>query len=167
MDPEDLVIPARLYLSLKYYTWTYILTPLNPYIRDALLFLGLIKHEGRQNYVVGKISPTRNFEDLKSYLIETHGFEENFPAWIDDDEVFGLRYRENIYKQYHLRVYSDGEIRGHYEYAPECYPLHHIREIDMEFRRYKFVEFLSEWLEDKENITADALVEETANVTER
>ena len=149
MDPEDLVMPARIYMRLKYYTWTYAITPINPYIRDALLFFGLIRHSGRQNYVIGKIDSNKKFEDLKKYLIEERGFEEGFPAWIDENEVFGVRYRESIYRQYHIRVYEDGEIRGHYEYTPEAYPLHHIMEIDMEKRGYKFEEFLRGWLDEK------------------
>ena len=84
---------------------------------------------------------------LKQHLIENHGFESYFLAWDDENQHCSLRFRESFTRQYHLRIYNDGEIRGHYEYTPESYPIAHFKEIDMEDRRGHFLEILNDWLE--------------------
>lgn len=42
------------------------------------------------------------------------------------------------------RVFADGEVRGHYEYTPECAPLSHMKKIGMEDRRHEFLALMSD-----------------------
>ena len=54
------------------------------FLRDSLLFLGLIKHEGRQTFLIGKI---KNKKNLLIYLKKI-GFEKDYYAWVDDSQIF-------------------------------------------------------------------------------
>jgi hypothetical protein len=48
--------------------------------------------------------------------------------------------------QYHLRVFKDGEVRGHYEYTPECHPIWHLQKVGQEPRREELLGFLGDWI---------------------
>lgn len=129
---------------LKRLVWFFI-TPVFPYIRSFLTFFGIVHHEGRQDFLLGCLAPGRTVEDFRVYL-ETHKFSNHFVAWIDDGEVLGLRRRENFTYQYHLRVFNDGEVRGHYELTPESHPYGHFFEKVFEPRNKDFFSFLGDWI---------------------
>ncbi len=82
-------------------------------------------HSGRQEYLLGTLNPKYLPEDLEKRLLE-NGFEPAVLAWKDSDEVFGLRKVDKHVYQWHVRLYSDGEIRGHYEYSSEGNPVGHV-----------------------------------------
>ena len=121
------------------------ISPVFPQTRDALLRLGILKHGIRQPFVLGKLAAGRTVEGLASHVAQ-YGFGNHFVAWVDSDEVLGLRKRDNFHRQYHLRVFKDGEIRGHYEWTPESAPYKHLLDIGMEPRREEFRRFLGDWL---------------------
>ena len=121
------------------------ITPIFPYLRDGLLSLGILHHEGRQRYPLGWIPRGRSINELVEYLAQK-GFENHFIAWVDTDEVVSLRKLSNFHWQYHVRIYRDGEIRGHYELTPEAHPIAHFKERGMESRREEFLGFLDEWV---------------------
>ena len=146
MRTKDQTIPRALRLRFQYYIWL-VITPISFYIRDILVFIKIIKHKERQEFYIGKLTSDRSPDDLKRYLEETHGFESRFLAWTDDDQVHSLRFKESFIRQYHVRIYIDGEVRGHYEYTPEGYPIAHLKEIGMENRQEDFLEILDGWLE--------------------
>lgn len=125
---SQMIFPDRLSEQLKYIFWRFY-TPFHPYFRDLLLSLGIAHHSGRQNYLIGKIAPGQSVRDFVSYLVKL-GYGNHFIAWIDQGEVAGLRYVKDFRHQYHIRVFEDGEIRAHYEYTPECYPLLHLKAIN-------------------------------------
>lgn len=70
-------------------------------------------------------------------------------AFVDPGEEFGMRklcpvdYRY----QYHVRVFKDGEVRGHYEKTPEDYPLDHLNEVDFQNRQDDFYAMFGELIE--------------------
>src|SRR5687768_2179525 len=99
--------------------------PIHPYVRDVLLALHLIHHHGRQPFHIGWLAAGDTAQDLRDYLIKQKGFEDHFPCWIDDGETVDLRFRQNFDWQYHLRIFNDGEVRGHHEYTPESRPIAH------------------------------------------
>lgn len=136
--------PRGAYNRSKYFFWK-IITPFHNYWRDFLLSFGILKHEGRQHYTLGTIAPGKKIEDLLKCL-EEKGWGNHFIAWKDEDEVIGIRKLENFERQYHIRVFRNGEIRGHYEYTPECHPRLHLKEIGMEARRDEFLEELGSWI---------------------
>ena len=79
------------------------------------------------------------------YLL-SQGFANHFIAWKDDDQVFSLRKCVDFERQYHLRIFSDGEVRGHFETTPEAHPTMHMKEIGMEARREDFLRYLGDWI---------------------
>lgn len=131
--------------KLKKSFWVAI-KPIFPYIRDILVKLRVIKHPGRQKFLIGKLAPHRNPDELYKHL-ENQGFEHHTIAWVDEGEVFGMRYLENFHFQYHVRLFTNGEIRGHYEYSVESKPIAHFLEQDIEPRREVFLGYLEGFLE--------------------
>lgn len=136
--------PESIWKRAKYRFWRAIY-PIYPYIRDGLLDLRIIRHRGRQRYVLGRIKPSRELKDFLLYL-ERQGFGNHFIAWEDDDEVISLRRPDGFERQYHLRIFRDGEVRGHYELTPECHPIHHLQKYVFEPRRKEFLIFCGDWI---------------------
>jgi hypothetical protein len=136
--------PQGLWNRLKYRFWK-AFYPYHNKARDFLLFVGLLKHEGRQNYSFGVLSQGGSMVDFLKYL-ETKQFGNHFIAWEDDDEVVSLRRLDGFEHQYHVRVFKDGEVRGHYEFTPECYPIKHFLAIGQEERRADFLNFFGDWV---------------------
>ena len=130
---------------LKAFVWT-CMTPVFPHLRNGLVRIRVLRHEFRQEFPIGRLAEGRTVESLREHLVQTHGFDKHVIAWIDQDEVLGMRKRVSFHWQYHLRVFRDGEVRGHYEWTPESRPLRHILEIGMEPRREVFLAFLGEWI---------------------
>ncbi len=109
---------------LKYFLWrTY--APAHPHVRNGLTACKLIRHSGRQPFLLGHLAPRTSLETFIK-KVEAMGYHNHFLAWKDDDEVVSLRLSDGFTHQYHLRVFNDGEVRGHYEYAPEAYPIAHL-----------------------------------------
>jgi hypothetical protein len=144
--------PSGAYNRSKYVFWK-IITPFHNYWRDLLLSLGILKHEGRQHYVLGVVAPGKHLDDLLKHL-EGRGWGNNFIAWKDEDEVVGVRKLESFERQYHIRIFKNGEVRGHYEYTPECHPRWHLKEIGMEARHEEFLEELRSWIIPATSVSA-------------
>lgn len=139
---SEMVYPDSLLHRMKYYFWYYY-TPYHPYVRDGALKLSIVRTRGRQPYLLGKIASHLSVEDFVSELVK-RGFAYHRVAWEDEGEVVSLRYVENFVYQYHVRVFLDGEVRGHYEYTPECYPLLHLFEVGHEPRKEDFLRMFGE-----------------------
>ena len=136
--------PRGLYKRLKYIFWK-VIYPFHNLGRDVLLFFGIIHHEGRQDFLFGTLAPGRTVEGFLQHL-EQHEFGNHFIAWEDDGEAISVRRLVDFEWQYHLRIYQDGEIRGHYEYTPESHPVWHLREVDMKECRTDFLSFFGDWV---------------------
>jgi hypothetical protein len=131
--------------TVKSFLW-FFEKPLHPYLRDGLLALHLIHHHGRQQYHIGFLAPGKTAEALRDYLISHKGFEDHFPCWIDDGETVDLRFRQNFDWQFHLRIFEDGEVRGHHEYTPESRPIAHLRDRESTACTKEFMHFLGDWV---------------------
>jgi hypothetical protein len=55
--------------------------------------------------------------------------------------------------QYHLRVYKDGEICGHFEFTPEAHPIEHMEEVGEKNANADFLKFLGEFVTTKKHIS--------------
>jgi len=137
-----MVYPQLPWERVKYVFWRFY-TPYHPFFRDMALRLGVVHHHGRQDYLLGTIAPHLSIREFVSQLLEK-GYGNHFVAWKDDGEVVSLRYTDGFEYQYHLRVFSDREVRAHYEYTPECYPISHMRAINLEPRRDYFFSVLGD-----------------------
>ncbi len=107
----------------------------------------------RQRYHLGWLAPGKTFAGLKKHLSEKWGFGNHFVAWEDDSQVLSWRRLENFNQQYHLRVFSDGELRGHFEFTPEGHPLEHFEEKGEEDRTADFMKFLGDFVTTKKHIS--------------
>ncbi len=132
-----MVYPQSLLNRTKYIFWR-ALTPLYPYVRDIFTELGVIPHSGRQPFLLGSIAENISLEGFIRELVKK-GYGNHFIAWRDSDELVGLRITDGFKHQYHLRVFADGAVHGHYEYTPEAYPLFHLGEIGFEKRNDVFL----------------------------
>jgi hypothetical protein len=149
LPASSMVYPDTFKDRLKYITWR-LYTPLHPLVRDASVALGIMNHvdkypRGRQPYMLGTIAPGVTMQEFISHMI-SQGFGNHFVAWKDSGQVVSLRYLDGFKYQYHLRVFEDGEVRGHYEFTPECHPILHMRDDSMEERRAEFLKFLGDWI---------------------
>lgn len=97
----------------------------------------------RQRFHIGWLHPDKSLADLKIHLNKEWGFGNHFVAWDDSSQVLSWRKLTSFDEQYHLRVYNDGEIRGHYEYTPESAPLKHFFEKGESAKRADFEKFLA------------------------
>ena len=153
MDPQvkalsipdsKLPYPDSFFGRAKHLVWRGVY-PVYTDLRDVLLALHVIRHDVRQPYVLGKLAPGRDIWDFIKYL-ESVGFANHFVAWMDDGQLLGVRRPDGFEWQYHIRIFKDGEVRGHYEYTPESHPIRHIKELGMEARREDFLKFLGDWI---------------------
>ena len=142
LPASHMVYPPEMHNRAKYLFWK-AYTPYHPLVRDAVLRFPFVHREGRQDYLLGTIAPGQSMREFISYCVE-RGYGNHFVAWHDEGQVVSLRYVEDFVYQYHLRVFEDGEVRGHYEYTPECYPLSHLLDVGMEDRRDVFYQHLGD-----------------------
>lgn len=128
----------------------YILTPIFPFVRSFVRFMGIQIYKGRQPYHIGWLAPGKTAEGFRQFL-QSEGFDIDRIAWIDPGEVVNLRLRENFRYQYHVRLFADGEIRGHHELTPEYEPIAHLRDGDTSERREDFLRLLGDWVTTGKN----------------
>jgi hypothetical protein len=130
--------------KIKQKIWDFIYSFFLP-VRSFLLKTGVVWHKkGRQKYHLGWLAPSKTLEDLKMHLHLKWGFGNHFIAWIDQDQVLSWRKLTDFQDQYHLRVYKDGEICGHFEYTPEAHPLEHLEEKGEIDKKEDFLKFLGD-----------------------
>ena len=131
---------------VKYHFWKFAY-PFHNGVRDVLLRAGMLHppYIYRQNYVLGRVRRGRKMGEFLKYL-ESVGFANHFIAWQDDGQVASLRKLVDFKWQYHLRVFKDGEVRGHFELTPESHPFEHYYKRGQEARREEFLSFLGDWV---------------------
>ena len=108
--------------------------------------LELVKiHNSRQDFLLGHLSPKYNLESFKKFLLE-QDFEFNVLSYRDPGEILAMRKLDSLKYQYHIRLFNDGEIRGHYEYAPEAKPIAHSFATLMESKKEYFEKILKDYI---------------------
>ncbi len=105
--------------------WSFFLYPIFPYVEHFFVF---IHKRTRQRFHIGWLSPETTLEAMKEHLSKKYGFGNHFIAWEDPGQILSWRKLDGFEYQFHLRVFADGEIRGHYEKTPEASPLKHFFE---------------------------------------
>ena len=125
-----------------------------PTLQKMFLRWHLVFHEkGRQRYHIGWLAPGKTLEELKKHLHDKWGFGNHFIAWGDEGQVLSWRKLLDFQDQYHLRVFSDGEIRGHFEFTPEAHPIAHFEEKDEQFHKEEFLKFLGDFVVQEKYIS--------------
>jgi len=150
--PDSVVpYPDGLFDRVKYVFWR-LIYPGYVWGMNMLLRFHIIHHEGRQQYLIGKLVPGAALMTFLKYL-EKEGWANHFIAWHDDDQVVSVRRLVGFDWQYHLRIFKDGEVRGHYEYTPESHPIRHLKETGMKESHEDFLRFMGDWVTPaKENL---------------
>lgn len=130
--------------------WSFVIYPVFPWIERNLNFL----HEKqRQPYHLGWIAPGASIDELKKHLSLVHGFGNHFVSWTDSDQVLSWRKLVSFREQYHIRIFRDGEIRGHFELTPEAAPIRHFRDIGQSAKTEEFKQFIGPFLTTTEHIS--------------
>jgi len=138
---------------IKYWFWKFY-SRFYPFIRKISYRLGIGKffihylepgHTGRQDFLIGTLHPSRSAQDFSLFLV-TRGFGNHFVAWKDAGELVSLRRTNGFEQQYHIRVFKDGEVRGHFEFTPECHPFLHMIRVGFEDRASEFREIVQDWV---------------------
>jgi len=125
-----------------------------PKIERVFLFA---HQKGRQRYHIGWLAPGKTLEGLKKHLHEKWSFGNHFVAWSDDDQVLSWRKLVDFNDQYHIRVFKDGDIRGHFEYTPEGHPIEHFIEKGEVDKSEDFLKFLGDFVVQEKYISHLAL----------
>lgn len=139
--------------KVKQKIWRFIYKFFPTLQRDFLKWHLVFHKKGRQKYHIGWLVSGKTLEGLKKHLHEKWGFGNHFIAWGDDCQVLSWRKLMDFQDQYHLRVFSDGEIRGHFEYTPEAHPLQHFEEKGERECKEDFLKFLGDFVTEKKYIS--------------
>ena len=125
-----------------------------PTIQKHLLKWHIVWHEKeRQRYHIGWLAPHKTLEELKKHLYTKWNFGNHFVAWTDNGQVLSWRKLTDFKDQYHLRVFEDGEIRGHYEFTPEAHPIDHFSEKGEQAKKKDFLKFLGDFATQKKYVS--------------
>jgi hypothetical protein len=122
----------KLFWKIIYVIW--------PPVLRLIEFLKI--HNSRQKFILGKLSSNQNKETFTKLLLD-QGFEFDTIALRDPGQIIGMRKLDTPLYQYHIRLFEDGEIRGHYEYSPEKRPVAHTFEAGIEPRKDYFEKLLA------------------------
>ncbi len=128
----------------------YLFYPIFPQIEHRLLFLHKNK---RQRFLIGWLSPHHTLAGLKKHLSKEWGFGNHFVAWEDSSQVLSWRKLTSFKEQYHIRVFSNGEIRGHYEFTPEAAPIRHLMKTHQRAKTKDFLKFLDKFVTTTKHIS--------------
>lgn len=123
------------------------LRPVFPTIQKFTIRIGIFTPPPRQRYVIGFLSVS--IEEAVVHLSEMD-FHHHCIAWPDPGQVASMRRLCNDRRgmQYHIRIFEDGEVRGHYERTPEDHPLKHLLKKDFEDRTDHFHSWVNHILND-------------------
>lgn len=125
-----------------------------PTFQRAFLRWGVIHHiESGRTYHVGWVARGVTLAQLKKHLHTEWGFGNNFVAWMEDGQVLSWRKLVSFQEQYHLRVFSDGEICGHLEFTPEAHPLKHLKEKGEREAKEDFLKFFGHYIVKRTHIS--------------
>ncbi|MBC7692087.1 MAG: hypothetical protein H7222_09975 [Methylotenera sp.] len=102
-------------------------------------------HSERQEFLRGTLAKPFSPHEIEAYLLR-QGYEHVILAWMDPGELLSMRKVDREIYQYHFRLFSDGEIRCHYEFSSEGNPWGHVTEQSFEPRAAEFDALLGEYL---------------------
>lgn len=116
--------------------------PLFPLGQWVVIKTKLLIPPPRQEFLLGHLSVSP--EEAVAYLRGVDFFNNRI-AWPDPGQVASLRRlcNEKSGRQYHIRLFDDGEVRGHYERTPEDHPMTHLKRVDFEDRSDQFLIWIS------------------------
>jgi len=149
LPKSKMVYPEKIEKQLQYAFWR-AFTPVHPFFRELAMPMRKLRGRSkRQHYLLGVLVEGRTLQQLVEHL-QSVGYRRHHVAWRDPQEFLSMRLVENFDWQYHIRIFTDGEVRGHYELTPEAYPYKHLKKKHQEERREVFLKHLAGWIEPQE-----------------
>lgn len=79
-------------------------------------------------------------------MLSGKGYTKSILAWKDTGEILNMRLLDKEKFQYHIRLFSDGQIRAHHEFSPEANPWAHIKAKRFERENSYFENLLVDYL---------------------
>src|SRR3989338_9523830 len=126
--------------------WKTAIYPVFPVLRNVAVPFRIISGRyRRQRFPIGYLRKNRTARDFAEYL-KAIGFIKHSIALKDPGQILSMRKLVGLKYQYHLRVFKDGEGRGHYEKTPECHAVAHLFQLGQEARTNDFLELLKGWI---------------------
>ena len=100
--------------------------PLFPFFQFIVVSFGVYKCFPRSKFLLGKLRVP--LEEAKQHL-KKQGFFSNRISLILQGQTLSMRKLdpEKPDWQYHIRIFCDGEVRGHYEMTPEDHSFTHMK----------------------------------------
>lgn len=123
-----------------------VVRPFFPFFQWFFIKLGIIKAPNKRgDFIVGKLKEGVRQEKAQEVL-EQHGFFINRIAHTEPGQILSMRRLsiKNPEWQYHIRIFNDGEIRGHCEVTPSDHPIDHLNLSTIEHRPHDF----AGWIKD-------------------
>ncbi len=122
--------------------------PIFPLGQWLVFQLGIFKNPKEpQPFFLGYLKEGITVELARQHLLG-QGFFMNRVAYFDPGQMLSMRRLDEELpdRQYHLRIFDNGEVRGHYEYTAEDKPWRHLNEEILEARKEIFNEWIREIL---------------------
>lgn len=112
--------------------------PFFPLGQWIVITTGMLTPPPRQEFLLGHLCVSR--DEAVAHL-KSVDFFNNRIAWPDPGQTASLRRLcdKKSGMQYHIRLFDDGEVRGHYERTPEDHPVTHLQRVDFEDRTDQFL----------------------------
>lgn len=128
--------------------------PLFPLGQWLVLRLGIVKgpktysaKDKRQHFHIGYLKKEHTSGSFREHLL-TQGFFDHTVALPDPGQVFSMRRLDDVQPtmQYHIRLFEDGEVKGHHEYTPEDNFVGHMEETILEPRTVQFLSWCGDYV---------------------
>jgi hypothetical protein len=137
-------LPFKNIRTLAKLAFRIFIRPVFPFGQWLVFQLGLAHNPTvREDFHLGYLKAGVTAETAREHL-KTQGFFMNRVAYFDPGQLLSMRRLDNALpdRQYHLRIFDDGEVCGHYEYTPEDKPWKHLREEILESRNEQFAPWI-------------------------
>jgi hypothetical protein len=143
--------------TVRQFLFQLLIQPFFPFIQWFGRVTGIAKEaktlEGkyrRQPFLVGLLKPGTRVEDAIA-LLKTKGFYMHRVAYPDPGQVVSMRRLDDVNPthQFHLRIFSDSEVRGHYEFTPEDNFMAHMNETIRDPRHEEYMKWLAPIIDEK------------------
>lgn len=111
------------------------------------------KKNFRMYHHIGWLNPINTLDELKVHLHTNWGFGNHFISILEEDEVLSWRKIEPNKKQYHIKVFKDGEIRGAFEFRPEENFFGYFKQKNREDMKEDFFDFLKDFVVKRKKLS--------------
>lgn len=141
--------------TVRQFIFAIVVQPIFPFLqwlgRVSGIFTEAKTVEGphrRQPFRIGVLTSLISLPEVEKHLTQ-QGFVKNPIAYPDPGQLLSMRRLDDASPdtQFHIRIFRDAEVRGHYEFTPEDHPFAHLNETLFEARTADFHRWMGDYLE--------------------